>query len=111
MGAIDEYARLVVRVGVDVRPGQDVLLDVQIDQAPFVHALVAEAYRAGAHNVDVHYGDPEVRRAMIAEAPDDAFGYTPPGLLARMAHAKETAAAVIAVSGSNDDVYEGLDTA
>jgi aminopeptidase len=100
MGAIDDYARLVVRVGVDVRPGRDVLLDVQIDQAPFVHALVAEAYRAGAHNVDVHYGDPGVRRAMVAEAPDDAFGYTPPGLLARMAHAKETGAAVIAVSAA-----------
>jgi aminopeptidase len=112
MGAIDDYARLVVRVGVDVSPGQDVLIDAQIDHAPFVRALVAEAYRAGAHNVDVHYGDPWVRRAMIGEAPDDAFGYTPPGLLARLKHAKETEAAVIAVSGgSNADVYDGLDPA
>jgi aminopeptidase len=112
MGAIDDYARLVVRVGVAVRPGQDVLVDATIDQAPFVRAVVEEAYRAGAHHVDVGYRDPWVRRAMIAEAPDDAFGYTPPGLLARMAHAKESGAAVIAVSGgSNSDVYEGLDTA
>src|SRR3954462_14323322 len=112
MGAIDDYARLVVRVGVAVRPGQDVLVDAQIAHAPFVRAVVEEAYRAGAHRVDVEYRDPWVRRAMIAEAPEDAFGYSPPGLLARMEHAKETGAAVIAVSGgSNSDVYEGLDTA
>src|SRR5690349_262495 len=112
MGAIDDYARLVVRVGVDVRPGQDVLINAQIDHAPFVRALVEDAYRAGAHNVDVHYTDPWVRRAMVAEAPDDAFGFTPPGLLAQMAHAMETGAAVISVSGgSNADVYEGLDPA
>src|SRR4051812_2841791 len=112
MAAIDDYAPLVVRVGVAVRPGQDVLVDAQIDHAPFVRAVVEEAYRAGAHHVDVEYRDPWVRRAMIAEAPEDAFGYSPPGLLARMEHAKETGAAVIAVSGgSNSDVYEGLDTA
>src|SRR3954466_7486690 len=112
MAAIDDYARLVVRVGVAVRPGQDVLVNAQIDHAPFVRAVVEEAYRAGAHHVDVDYGDPWIRRAMVAEAPDDAFGYTPPGLLARMDHAKESGAAVIAISGgSNSDVYEGLDTA
>jgi aminopeptidase len=112
MAAIDDYARLVVRVGVDVRPGQDVLLDAQIDHAPFVRALAEEAYRAGARHVDVEYRDPWVRRAMIAEASDDAFGYSPPGAMARMEHAKETGAAVIAVSGgSNADVYEGLDPA
>ena len=112
MGAIDDYARLVVRVGADVRPGQDVLVDAQVDHAPFVRALAEEAYRAGARHVDVDYRDPWTRRAMVAEASDDAFGYTPPGLLARLEHAKETGAAVIAVSGgSNADVYEGLDPA
>lgn len=112
MGAIDDYARLVVRVGVDVRPGQEVLVNAQIEHAPFVRALAEEAYRAGARHVDVEYGDPWVRRALVAEAPDEAFGYTPPGLLARMQHAKDGGAAVIAVSGgSNADVYEGLDPA
>jgi aminopeptidase len=110
MGVIDDYARLVVRVGVDVRPGQDVLVDAQIDHVPFVRALAEEAYRAGARHVDVQYRDPWVRRAMVAEAPEDALRYTPPGLLARIEDAKRTGAAVIAVSGgSNADVYEGLD--
>jgi aminopeptidase len=110
MGAIEDYARLVVRVGVDVRPGQDVLVNAQLDHAPFVRALAEESYRAGARYVDVDYSDPWVRRALVAEASDDTFGYTPPGVLTRMEHAKETGAAVISIaSGSNADVYEGLD--
>jgi aminopeptidase len=112
MGEIEDYARLVVQVGVDVQRGQDVIIDAGIDHAPFVRALVAEAYRAGARLVDVEYRDPYVRRALVAEGSDESLGVTPPWLLTRIEHAASTGAAVIAVSGgSNADVYEGLDTA
>jgi aminopeptidase len=112
MGEIEDYARLVVRVGVDVQQGQDVLVGGQIDQAPFVRAIVEEAYRAGARYVDVEYRDPFVRRALVAEGPDEALQYTPPWTVRRMQHAADTGAAVIAISGgSNADVYEGLDPA
>ena len=112
MGAIEDYARLVVRVGVDVRPGQDVLVGAQIDQAEFVRAIAAEAYRAGARHVDVEYRDPWVRRALVAEGSDDALGWTPRWLLARMEHAAREGAAVIGVAGgSNAHVYDGLEPA
>jgi aminopeptidase len=112
MGEIEDYARLVVRVGVDVQQGQDVLVGGQIDQAPFVRAIVEEAYRAGARYVDVEYRDPFVRRALVAEGPDEALEHTPPWTVQRMQHAADTGAAVIAISGgSNADVYEGLDPA
>jgi aminopeptidase len=110
MGEIEDYARLVVRVGADVQEGQDVLVGAQIDQAPFVRAIVEDAYRAGARYVDVEYRDPFVRRALVAEGPEETLEYTPPWTVARMQHAADTGAAVIAIAGgSNADVYEGLD--
>jgi len=112
MGEIEDYARLVVQVGVDVQRGQDVIVYAEIDHAPFVRAVVAEAYRAGARNVDVDYRDPFVRRALVAEGSDESLGVTPPSSLARIRHAAENGSAVIAVSGgSNAEVYEGLDPA
>src|SRR5919112_665015 len=102
MGEIEDYARLVVQVGVDVQRGQDVIIHAAIDQAPFVRALVAEAYRAGARLVDVDYRDPYVRRALFAEGADDSLGITPPWVLARMEHAAENGAAVISVSGGSN---------
>jgi aminopeptidase len=112
MGEIEDYARLVVRVGADVQEGQDVLVGAQIDQAPFVRAVVEEAYRAGARHVDVEYRDPFIRRALVAEGPEETLTWTPPWIVSRMQHAAEKGAAVIAVAGgSNADVYEGLDPA
>jgi len=110
MGEIEDYARLVVRVGVAVREGQDVLVSGLIEQAPFLRAIAEEAYRAGARHVDVDYGDPWIRRALVAEGRDESLGWSPPWMVARMEQAAENGAAVIHVSGgSNADVYEGLD--
>jgi aminopeptidase len=112
MGEIDDYARLVVRVGVDVQRGQDVIVRAEIDHAPFARAVAAEAYRAGARHVDVDYRDPYVRRALVADGSDDSLGVTPPWVVARMEHAAQTGTAIISISGgSNAEVYEGLDPA
>jgi aminopeptidase len=112
MGEIEDYARLVVQVGVDVQRGQNVIIHAEIDHAPFVRALVAEAYRAGARLVDVDYRDPYVRRALVAEGSDESLGVTPPWVVARIEDAAANGTAMISVSGgSNAEVYEGLDTA
>src|SRR3954468_9008929 len=112
MGEIEDYARLVVQVGVDVQRGQDVIRHAEIDPAPFVRAVVTEAYRAGARVVDADFRDAYVRRALIAEGSEESFGVTPASNLARIQNAMETGAAVIAIAGgSNAEVYEGLDPA
>ena len=112
MGEIEDYARLVVQVGVDVQRGQDVIIHAEIDHAPFVRALVGEAYRAGARLVDVDYRDPYVRRALVADGSDESLGVTPSWVVARMERAAADGAAIISVSGgSNAEVYDGLDKA
>jgi aminopeptidase len=112
MGEIEDYARLVVQVGVDVQRGQDVIVRAELDHAPFARAVAAEAYRAGARHVEVDYRDPYVRRALVADGSDDSLGVTPPWIVARMEHAAQTGTAIISVSGgSNAEVFEGLDPA
>src|SRR3954471_12351596 len=110
MDAVAEFARLVVRVGVNLQRGQELLLAGQVEQATFVRAIAEEAYRAGARHVSVDYRDPWIRRAMVADGPDETLGWTPPWLLARLERAAEIGAAVISIAGGADaDVYEGLD--
>jgi aminopeptidase len=104
------YARLAVRTGVNLRPGQELLITAELDHAPLARALAEEAYRAGAAYVDVVYADPWVRRALVAAGPDDALERTPPWMLTRLERAVETDAAVILiVGGSNSEVFDGLD--
>ncbi len=63
------YAELVVRVGANVQPGQEVAVLCQVEHADTARAVTREAYRAGAKRVIVQYGDQHLRRAAIELGP------------------------------------------
>ena len=46
-----EYAKLIVRCGLNVQKGQEVLVHAELDQPEFVKMVVEEAYKAGAKEV------------------------------------------------------------
>ena len=50
-----EYARLIVRCGINVQKGQDVLIYADLDQPEFVKMVVEEAYKAKAREVTVQW--------------------------------------------------------
>ena len=50
-----EYAKLIVRVGVNVQKGQEVMIHADLDQPEFVHMVVEEAYKAKAKKVIVEW--------------------------------------------------------
>jgi aminopeptidase len=43
-----KYAKLIVRVGANVRKGQEVVVCADLDQPEFVKYVTEECYRAGA---------------------------------------------------------------
>ena len=49
------YARLIVRCGVNVQKGQEVVVYADLDQPEFVQMVVEEAYKAKAKNVTVEW--------------------------------------------------------
>jgi aminopeptidase len=109
---LEKYAQLVVRTGINVRAGQLVLVEADVEHTPLVRAIAEEAYAAGARYVDVNYRDPWVRRAQIAGGPDESLEFTPEWMSDRVNRAAADGAALIGISsGSNQDVYEGLDLA
>jgi aminopeptidase len=104
------FARLLVRTGVNLNEGQELLVHAQHEHAPFVRAIAEEAYGAGARFVDVVYADRSVQRAFVETAPDEMLGWTPPWMIARLERAIEVGAAIIGVSAdSGAEVYEGVD--
>src|SRR3989442_6141923 len=60
---LEEYARLALRVGVNVKQGQDVTVLAYVEHAPLVRAVARVAYELGANRVDASYLDLHVRRA------------------------------------------------
>ena len=50
---LEEYARLALRVGVNVEKGQDVTILCYVEHAPLARAIARVAYAEGARRVDV----------------------------------------------------------
>lgn len=52
---LQNYARLIARMGVNVQKGQQVIVNAGLDQPEFVKMVVEECYRAGASKVSVEW--------------------------------------------------------
>jgi aminopeptidase len=110
---IERYADLIVEVGANVQPGQDVLVSGHVGgDEDFVRAVAASAYRRGARFVDAAYFDPWVKRARIEHAADDTLEYVPPWIGARITQAAEAGGAhILITSPVTPGFLEGLDPA
>jgi len=107
---LDEYARLLIAVGVNLQPDQPLLIDALVEHAPLVRSLVKAGYAAGAPYVDVFYGDDHVKRELIEGGPDEAIGYSPPWLIERMKSIGEAKGAHLGVLSSPEPgLFAGLD--
>ncbi|MCW2987013.1 MAG: aminopeptidase [Conexibacter sp.] len=80
---LDEYARVVLEVGLDLRPGKVVAVNAMVEHAPFVRALCEQAYAGGARYVDVWYWEPQGKAARLRHAPAETLREVPAWLDAR----------------------------
>lgn len=107
---LERYAALVVDAGVALRKGQRLLVHAEVESAPLAEAIAAHAYRAGASYVDVLYSDAHVRRALVADGPDEAIGATPPWMVTRFEDAIAEGAAMASIAGAaHAELFAGLD--
>jgi aminopeptidase len=107
---LEQYARLTVRVGVNLQPGQTLAVNALLEHAPFARAIARQAYEAGAHYVDVLYTDQHVRRVHVALAAEDALGFSPPWLVERYNQLGEMGGALCAVTGNPEpEILADLD--
>jgi aminopeptidase len=108
---LERYARLAIRVGINLEPGREVAIRAMIEHAPLVRALVRAGYEAGARRVEVEYEDLEVLRSQIALAPDEAVGTAPRWMFERLDDVRQQRRAQLFVIGFPPDMFGGLDPA
>jgi len=109
---LDEYARLALRVGVNLEEGQDVVILAYVEHAPLARAIARVAYGEGARWVDANYIDAYLRRSKAELAPDEAVGWTPDYVLQRVdEEARRRTAFVNIVGEPEPDLFAGVDPA
>lgn len=103
-----EYARLVVRVGVNLQRGQTLVLGCPVECASFGRMVAQEAYEAGAREVVVSWNDDAITRMKYLQADDAVFDEMPAWLKAfHYGYAEQRAAKVI-IAASDPENLKGV---
>ncbi len=109
---LDRLAALAVRVGLNLREGQEVVMTAPIEAMPLVRRIAEHAYKAGATLVTPLIGDDQVALARFRHAhPDAAFDVAPAWLFEGMAKAFAAGAARLAVVGEDPTLLSAEDPA
>jgi aminopeptidase len=108
---LDRLAEVAVRVGLNLAPGQDLLITAPIIALPLVRRIAVHAYKAGASIVTPFFSDEELTLARYRNAPDDSFDRSPSWLYQGMANAFGTNTARLAIVGDNPMLLAGEDPA
>lgn len=109
---IEAYAKLVVRIGVNVQFGQRVVIRGAVEHAPVARVIAQEAYRAGASHVSIDYVDPVLTRAAVDHAPEDQLGRVLPHQVEGIRAWREDRPALITLTGNpHPTLMDGADPA
>ena len=104
-----KLADVVVKVGLNLQPGQDLVLTASTGALPLVRLVVAAAYRAGAGLVTPLLTDEAVTLARYENGTDAGFDRAPGWLYTGMAAAFGANAARLAIVGDNPMLLSGQD--
>jgi aminopeptidase len=105
----DNYATLVVEVGLNLQPGQKLVIRAPIEAAPLVRTLVAKAYQAGSPLVDVQWSDDGVTLARFEHAPEDSLTEVAPWYSRGTLEVIEQGGAILSISGGDPDLLKDID--
>jgi aminopeptidase len=108
------YAELAVKVALNVRPGQRVMMigplangGASLEAVPLARAIATAAYRAGSPLVETIYGDERLQSLRFEHAPRDSFSHFSAWLPAALAEHVRAGHAVMSISANDPDLLHG----
>ena len=106
-----EYARLIVRCGVNVQKGQEVMVYAGLDQPEFVKLVVEEAYKAKASKVIVEWNYDPLAKLHVRYQSVKTMGTVPEWQKARQQHYCDVLPARIHLVSDDPDGLKGVNIA
>lgn len=106
---LEQYARLVINVGVNLQKGQKLNLSCPVECAFFARLLVSEAYRAGAADVIINWRDDVCAREHWLHADDRLFDAVYPWDALQKNTLGSEGAAFVGIAASDPENLKGVD--
>jgi len=105
------YADLIVRVGLNLRAGQRLLIRAPLETAPLARHIAARAYDQGVRLVEAVYSDPHLQLTRFKHAPTDSFEEHSTWPLSAGLEYVENGHATVSITGSDPDLFKDVDPA
>ncbi|MDB5513474.1 MAG: peptidase [Tardiphaga sp.] len=104
---LDRLAEVAVKIGLQLQPGQDLLLTAPAAALPLVRRIAEHAYKAGAGLVTPFFSDEEITLSRYRFGADDSFDRAASWLYEGMAKAFAGNTARLAIVGDNPMLLSG----
>lgn len=108
---LNEYARLLVEVGMNLQPGQTPRITAPVDCAPLARLCAEAALDAGARDVVMDWTDDAVTRQRYLKADGAVFEEFPSYQKAKFDWLMERCAPALSIVGSDPEALKGVDPA
>ena len=106
-----EYAKLLIELGVNVQPGQTLVIASPVDCAHFARLCVAEAYAAGCREVVMSWKDDFLTRERYLHADDAVFDEVADWQRHFFNDYAREGAAYLSISATDPENLKGVDPA
>lgn len=106
---LKRYAELIVKVGINLVAGQEVVIRADLDQPEFVKMLVECAYNEGAKKVEVEWDYQPLTTLHVNKRSLEVLTEVPEWEVKRLEHRKNTLPAMIYLLSEDPDGLVGID--
>lgn len=108
---LNEYAHLLVEVGLNLRPGQTPRIASPVECAPLARLCAEAAYDCGARDVVMEWKDDFITRQHFLKADEAVFSEFPHYLTAKFDWMLENGCPSLGIIGSDPEMLKGVDPA
>ncbi len=108
---LQNYAKLIARMGANPKKGQDVVVNAGLDQPEFVGMVVEELYKLGARKVHVKWNYQPLQKLHVQYQEMDVLGGMDSYEEAELKWSADVFPARVSIGSPNPDAMQGIDHA
>ena len=104
-----DYAELLIRMGLNIQPGQRLLITCPVEGADFARMCASAAYDAGCKEVVMRWNDDELTRMKYLRAADEIFDTVNPWQKDMLDILSEEGAGFLSIYAEDPESLKGVD--
>ncbi len=109
MSKVAKYAELLIKIGINIRENQTLIINSPIECADFARTVAEEAYKAGAREVVMRWLDEKSTKMRYMMANDEIFDDFADWQVEFSNHYADKDAAFLSIAASDPEIMKDVD--